>query len=40
MLEVARAFHLVTLGCSKNRVDSDGMDHLLRQRGLRAVERA
>ncbi|MGH2559253.1 MAG: 30S ribosomal protein S12 methylthiotransferase RimO [Thermomicrobiales bacterium] len=29
-----RSFHIVTLGCSKNRVDSDGMDHLLRQRGL------
>jgi len=29
------AFHILTLGCSKNRVDSDGMDHLLRQRGLR-----
>jgi ribosomal protein S12 methylthiotransferase len=26
-------FHLVTLGCSKNRVDSDGMDYLLRQQG-------
>jgi ribosomal protein S12 methylthiotransferase len=34
-----RAFHIVTLGCSKNRVDSDGMDHLLRQRGMSAVER-
>lgn len=33
-----RAFHIVTLGCSKNRVDSDGMDHLLRQRGLAATE--
>lgn len=29
-----RSFHIITLGCSKNRVDSDGMDHLLRQRGL------
>jgi ribosomal protein S12 methylthiotransferase len=27
-------FHIVTLGCSKNRVDSDGMDTLLRQRGM------
>lgn len=27
-------FHIITLGCSKNRVDSDGMDTLLRQRGL------
>ncbi|MDP9364854.1 MAG: 30S ribosomal protein S12 methylthiotransferase RimO [Chloroflexota bacterium] len=34
-----RAFHLVTLGCSKNRVDSDGMDHLLRQRGMAAAAR-
>jgi ribosomal protein S12 methylthiotransferase len=30
----ARAFHIVTLGCSKNRVDSDGMTHLLSQRGM------
>ena len=29
-----RAFHILTLGCSKNRVDSDGMDHLLRSRGM------
>ena len=29
-----QAFHIVTLGCSKNRVDSDGMDYLLRQRGM------
>ncbi|MBA2753630.1 MAG: 30S ribosomal protein S12 methylthiotransferase RimO [Chloroflexia bacterium] len=29
------AFHILTLGCSKNRVDSDGMEHLLRQRGMR-----
>jgi ribosomal protein S12 methylthiotransferase len=34
-----RAFHILTLGCSKNRVDSDGMDHLLRSRGMSAVER-
>ena len=34
-----RAFHLVTLGCSKNRVDSDGMDHLLRQRGMAPATR-
>src|SRR4051794_4867216 len=27
-------FHIITLGCSKNRVDSDGMDTLLRQRGM------
>ena len=37
--ERERAFHIVTLGCSKNRVDSDGMDHLLRQRGLAPVSR-
>ncbi len=34
-----RAFHIVTLGCSKNRVDSDGMDHLLRQRGMAPAAR-
>ncbi|MDP9370650.1 MAG: 30S ribosomal protein S12 methylthiotransferase RimO [Chloroflexota bacterium] len=34
-----RAFHIVTLGCSKNRVDSDGMDHLLRQRGMTGAQR-
>jgi ribosomal protein S12 methylthiotransferase len=33
-----RAFHIVTLGCSKNRVDSDGMDHLLRQTGMAATD--
>ncbi|MGH2533915.1 MAG: 30S ribosomal protein S12 methylthiotransferase RimO [Thermomicrobiales bacterium] len=33
----SRSFHILTLGCSKNRVDSDGMDHLLRQRGLAAA---
>src|SRR4028119_2498756 len=33
----ARSYHIVTLGCSKNRVDSDGMDTLLRQRGLSAT---
>ena len=27
-------FHIITLGCSKNRVDSDGMETLLRQRGM------
>ena len=32
-----RAFHILTLGCSKNRVDSDGMDHLLRSRGMTAA---
>src|SRR3954454_8934892 len=30
-------FHIITLGCSKNRVDSDGMDTLLRQRGMSLV---
>ena len=29
----------MTLGCSKNRVDSDGMDHLLKQRGMTAAVR-
>ena len=38
-LSPERAFHIVTLGCSKNRVDSDGMDHLLRQRGMTATDR-
>jgi len=33
-----RSFHIVTLGCSKNRVDSDGMEHLLLQRGLQATD--
>ncbi|HEY8447705.1 MAG TPA: 30S ribosomal protein S12 methylthiotransferase RimO [Thermomicrobiales bacterium] len=33
-MSATRAFHIVTLGCSKNRVDSDGMAALLRQRGL------
>lgn len=35
--ETDRAFHILTLGCSKNRVDSDGMDHLLRSRGMVAA---
>ncbi|MGH2614790.1 MAG: 30S ribosomal protein S12 methylthiotransferase RimO [Thermomicrobiales bacterium] len=35
----ANQFHILTLGCSKNRVDSDGMDHLLRTRGMTAVDR-
>jgi ribosomal protein S12 methylthiotransferase len=35
-----RAFYILTLGCSKNRVDSDGMDHLLRSRGMTPVARA
>jgi len=33
-----RAFHIVTLGCSKNRVDSDGMTELLQRRGLTATD--
>jgi ribosomal protein S12 methylthiotransferase len=33
-----REFHIVTLGCSKNRVDSDGMVELLQQRGLTATD--
>ncbi len=37
--ESDRAFHILTLGCSKNRVDSDGMDHLLRSRGMTASAR-
>lgn len=32
-----KTFHIATLGCSKNRVDSDGMEHLLRQRGMAAA---
>lgn len=38
-LDQERAFHILTLGCSKNRVDSDGMDHLLRARGMTPVSR-
>ena len=34
-----RRFHIATLGCSKNRVDSDGMAHLLRQRGMAPATR-
>jgi ribosomal protein S12 methylthiotransferase len=30
-------YHIITLGCSKNRVDSDGMDALLQQRGMIAA---
>lgn len=33
----SRTFHIVTLGCSKNRVDSQGMEYLLTQRGMAAV---
>ena len=32
-----RGFHILTLGCSKNRVDSDGMEHLLRAQGMTPV---
>ncbi|MGI9254158.1 MAG: 30S ribosomal protein S12 methylthiotransferase RimO [Thermomicrobiales bacterium] len=35
-----RTFHIATLGCSKNRVDSDGMEHLLRQRGMAPAAQA
>jgi ribosomal protein S12 methylthiotransferase len=31
-------YHIITLGCSKNRVDSDGMDALLQQRGMSASD--
>ncbi|HEX2280775.1 MAG TPA: 30S ribosomal protein S12 methylthiotransferase RimO [Thermomicrobiales bacterium] len=31
-------FHIVTLGCSKNRVDSEGMGRLLSERGLAASD--
>ncbi len=31
-------YHIITLGCSKNRVDSDGMDALLQQRGMTASD--
>lgn len=34
-----RGFHILTLGCSKNRVDSDGMEHLLRAQGMTPVGR-
>ena len=35
--ETNRGFHILTLGCSKNRVDSDGMEHLLLARGMTPV---
>lgn len=35
--EIGRSFNVVTLGCAKNRVDSEGMSTLLQQRGY--VER-
>lgn len=35
MAEASRpTFHIVTLGCSKNRVDSEGMSRVLTERGL------
>ena len=33
------SFHILTLGCSKNRVDSDGMEYLLRARGMTPADR-
>ena len=30
---MALKYHLITLGCPKNQVDSDGMETLLRQGG-------
>lgn len=35
----AKTFHLVSLGCAKNTVDSDSMAQLLLQDGYRAVEK-
>jgi ribosomal protein S12 methylthiotransferase len=34
------SFHIVTLGCSKNRVDSEGMSRVLSERGLVATDTA
>ena len=31
-------YHIVTLGCAKNRVDSEGMGRVLTERGLAAVD--
>ncbi|HRJ43445.1 MAG TPA: MiaB/RimO family radical SAM methylthiotransferase, partial [Caldilineaceae bacterium] len=33
-------YHLITMGCPKNRVDSDGMEMLLQQADLRATSNA
>lgn len=33
-------YHLITMGCPKNKVDSDGMEMLLQQADLRATARA
>jgi len=33
-------YHLITMGCPKNKVDSDGMEMLLRQADLQATEKA
>jgi ribosomal protein S12 methylthiotransferase len=30
-------FHIITMGCSKNRVDSEGMGRVLNARGLSEV---
>ncbi|MGA2819315.1 MAG: 30S ribosomal protein S12 methylthiotransferase RimO [Anaerolineales bacterium] len=39
-MSTAPRFHLVSLGCSKNTVDSDSMAALLEQAGYRAVRQA
>ncbi len=31
-------FHIVTMGCAKNRVDSEGMTRVLTERGLQQIE--
>lgn len=31
---MAASYHIVTMGCSKNRVDSEGMSRVLQERGL------
>lgn len=33
------SFHIVTLGCSKNQVDSEGMARVLTRQGLKAADR-
>ena len=33
-------YHLITMGCPKNKVDSDGMEMLLQQADLRATTNA
>lgn len=32
------SYHIITMGCAKNRVDSEGMSHVLRSRGLSEVQ--